>query len=70
MTEILCMCFIKYCEAHGILNACCNLSTIEYIRSRTPEGALEYINEVMRQRGDKEWLMPKPEDKRIQFVGA
>lgn len=68
MGEVLCMAFIRYCEAHMCLNLECGLSTIEYIRQCEPKKALEFINSVMRRRRDRLWLMPKPGDERLQFV--
>lgn len=63
----LCWCFIKWCEKHDLLNQCCGLSTIEYLRGGTPERALEYINGVMARRGSPVWKMPKPGDKKLQL---
>lgn len=67
ISEKLCMCFIRWCEHHGRLNAECGLSTIEYIRSRKPIDALKYINGVMSRYGQKQWKMPKMEDEKLQF---
>ena len=56
-SEDICWRFIRWCEDNRLLNSECNLSTIEYIRSREPAQALEYVNKVLVRYGCGPWTL-------------